>query len=152
MKNKKLDTAIFYLPGFIQELKDIDSQFGKIKPNMMKTTFPFNEYLRVALKNAIAKCKQSMSEKETDPDPAEAAEDELDVEADPSDDDEANEESGEAEEGEEEEEESNEQDAEPTANPKDTKKTKTPKVSPQSKRITKEENYAHVNSHLMKNP
>lgn len=63
----------------------------------MKTTFPFNDYLRTALKNAITKCTKSMNEKVTDQGPAASDDEELDAEADPSDEDDAAEESNEAE-------------------------------------------------------
>ena len=152
MQNKKLDTALNYLPGFIHKLKAVDPQFGKIKPNMMKTTFPFNEYLRVTLKNAIAKCRQSMSEKMTNTVAVEADEEDLELEHGSSDEEEAVEESDEADDHEEPEDEAEDQDARPIVRVNEAKMTKTPKVSPMSKRITKEESIANMKSHLQKNP
>ena len=55
VENQPMKGGSKYIAGFIEVLADHDADFGKIKPDMIKTSYPFIEVIRMELKNKITK-------------------------------------------------------------------------------------------------
>ena len=50
------------ISGFIERLEKYDADFKKIKPSIRKTTYAFNEAIRIHLKNQITKINKELDE------------------------------------------------------------------------------------------
>ena len=62
LEGQSLQSSTERIPGYIQYLTDFDSDFGKIKPGHMKTTYGFIEELRVQIKNSITKINKEVKD------------------------------------------------------------------------------------------